>query len=82
MIRRMFRARADLIAGLAIIGVSVAVAIWMHRTDDSYSCLRAPCNPTLIGYPLKERLAAEWTQQNQSKSISQETNFYYRRRMA
>ena len=56
MIRRMFTARADLIAGPAIVAVSLAVAIWMHRTDDSYSCLLAPCNPILIGYPLKERL--------------------------
>ena len=57
MICRRFRARAGLIAGLAIVAVSLAVAIWMHRTDQLYSCLRAPCHPILSGYPLIERFA-------------------------
>ena len=42
------------IVGLVVVAASVTVAILMHRTDHLNSCLRAPCPPLRIGYPLVE----------------------------
>jgi hypothetical protein len=47
--------RAELFVGMVIVGVSITVTIWMHRTDISYSCLKAPCPALNIGYPAVDR---------------------------
>jgi len=56
MDHKNLKVRADLIVGLVVVATSIAVAIWMHRTDNSYSCLQAPCPALKIGYPVIDRL--------------------------
>ena len=57
MIHKALKVRADLVVALVIVAVSITVAVWMHRTDSSYSCLKAPCSPLQIAYPVIDRLA-------------------------
>jgi len=57
MIHKNLKVRADLIVGLVVVAASIILAIWMHRTDRTYSCLKAPCRPLQIGYPVMDRLA-------------------------
>jgi hypothetical protein len=57
MNQKYVKARADVVVGVVVVAASVAVAMWMHRTDSTYSCLRAPCPPLQIGYPAMHRFA-------------------------
>lgn len=57
MTRKRLMARAETFAGLIAVAASVAVAVWMHRTDRFYSCMTAPCPALDIGYPVADRLA-------------------------
>ena len=56
MNHRYWNTRADVVVGLVVVAASITVAIWMHRTDSTYSCLKAPCPPLQIGYPVIHRL--------------------------
>jgi len=57
MNHKNLKVRADLIVGLVVVAASIAVAVWMHRTDRTYSCLKAPCPPLQIGFPVLDRVA-------------------------
>jgi hypothetical protein len=57
MNHKSLKVRADLIISLVVVAASITLAIWMHRTDRTYSCLKAPCPPLQIGYPVMDRLA-------------------------
>ncbi len=54
---KYLKTRADVVIGSVVVAASIMVAIWMHRLDSTYSCLRAPCPPLRIGYPAVDRLA-------------------------
>ena len=54
---KALKVRADLVVSLVLVAAAITVAVWMHRTDRSYSCLRAPCPPLQIAYPVMDRLA-------------------------
>jgi hypothetical protein len=57
MMHKALKVRADLVGSLVLVAAAITVAVWMHRTDRSYSCLRAPCPPLQIAYPVMDRLA-------------------------
>ena len=58
MIPNNLKIRADLIVGLVVVAVSVAVAILMRRTHTLKlgSCINRPCT-WQVGYPVIDRLA-------------------------
>jgi hypothetical protein len=45
MNHKYLKTRADVVVGLVVVAASITVAIWMHRTDSTYSCFKAPCPP-------------------------------------
>ena len=53
---KSLQVRVDLVVDLVVVATSITVAIWMHRTDSTYSCLKAPCPPLQVGYPVIDRL--------------------------